>query len=379
MKYLTTLLYLVSVCAIKCPTDSSGYTCPCDYSPNNPKVKFPDAYKQRLDLSNENYGFFFILNGVDSKTGEEKVIGIDFDMMSFPEKANVDKYWNCWIGIRDISGSMFAFSQQTKHGNSIKANADPFLFECGENYIVKSLPNSPSPGKIGTIYEAIVNINGTNFGDNVSITFKIKFMDNKGPVLQGNNGLLRQAKGVCGNLYYYSVPWYIVIDVDNVVVAINRTNIINVTSGVVWLDRQMSSSVVDDDIDGWVWFEFNLFDGHRYAFMEEFTKEIHERKYVAGLDIPVNKQYIALNETDFNITYLNNNWTSPITNMTYPLNWVIDYDNTSFGINVWFPEQEEVWNVSKYFYVGMQQAFFNVTNNKGKIIGMGFTELVIGL
>ncbi|MEJ2257922.1 MAG: lipocalin-like domain-containing protein, partial [Woeseiaceae bacterium] len=76
------------------------------------------------------------------------------------------------------------------------------------------------------------------------------------PVLNGDAGLSRKSSSIDSASYYYSIPRLqtagtLSIEGDD-----------HAVSGLSWLDREWSTSVLGPDLEGWNWFAIQLDDGY---------------------------------------------------------------------------------------------------------------------
>ncbi|MEJ2088722.1 MAG: lipocalin-like domain-containing protein, partial [Gammaproteobacteria bacterium] len=113
------------------------------------------------------------------------------------------------------------------------------------------------------------------------------------PVLQGDAGLSRKGPGQAS--YYYSVPG---IPVTGQVTLAGRERAV---TGLGWLDREWSTSVLGDSQLGWDWFALQLDDGRKVMLYQLRRADGTRDPYDSGLLIPADGGRAPLKAADFTL------------------------------------------------------------------------------
>lgn len=134
------------------------------------------------------------------------------------------------------------------------------------------------------------------------------------PVLQGDEGLSRKGREPGNASYYYSVP------------RLGVTGTVSLPEGVVpvtgtaWLDREWSTSALEDDQTGWDWFALQLDDGTDVMVYRLRTATGGEHPASAGIIVRPDGRELRFPAEAIEAAPLRY-WQSPRTGRTYPVAW----------------------------------------------------------
>ena len=199
------------------------------------------------------------------------------------------------------------------------------------------------------------------------ISLDLTLSDEIGVILHGENGYSRKGESVANASYYYSQPrlradGFVQIDDVNYQV-----------SGLVWKDHEFSTSVLDENQIGWDWFSLQFEDGSALMIFQ-----LRERG--GGISASSSGTFIApdgtsqtLQETDFEITVLDN-WQSPHTQGVYPARWEIQLHEPDCLLRVqpWMADQEIHFPAVTYWEGAVH---FEGSCNGTPASGNGYVEL----
>ncbi len=131
-------------------------------------------------------------------------------------------------------------------------------------------------------------------------------------VLQGDRGLSPKGKERGQASYYFSLPHM------NATGTLRSGAVAYDVSGVAWMDREWSTSVLSDDQQGWDWFALHLPDG-RDLMLFELRSTVGEPLLDGTLSDPVGNAH-RLAAEDVALSTLAH-WESPVDGARYPGGW----------------------------------------------------------
>lgn len=189
----------------------------------------------------------------------------------------------------------------------------------------------------------------------------------KGPVLQGNQGLSQKSSESGNASYYYSYSrlategW---LDVGGKSFAI---------AGNSWMDREWSSSALSDEQSGWDWFALQFSDNTELMFYRLRRKDGKVDSHSAGSIVLDDGSKISLGANDVSIATLDK-WKSPHSKISYPSRWQITVPDQHIQVTVMPLIDDQELNLGFRYWEGA------VTVSGGKngapISGQGYVELV---
>lgn len=146
-------------------------------------------------------------------------------------------------------------------------------------------------------------------------------------ILNGEGGLSRKS-GAAGNAsYYYSIPR----------LATSGTLRIGgdtfKVSGISWLDREWSTSALDQDQAGWDWFALHLSDGRDIMYYQLRRRDGGSDPFSAGTLVGADGSYRHLKREEVQLEPLRR-WTSPKSGAGYPSGWRLKIPSQGIDIEV---------------------------------------------
>jgi predicted secreted hydrolase len=185
----------------------------------------------------------------------------------------------------------------------------------------------------------------------------------KEPVPQGNGGL--DAKGgTPGNAsYYYSLPRFSVSGTVNGDKAVE---------GLAWMDREWSTSALEDGVTGWDWFALQLSDGSDLMIYRLRDEVGDANAYSSGSLVREDGSVVRLDATDF-VIQPNRYWSSQSTGVRYPVAW--DLEIPALGLRLAVSPQVEAQELE--LSVRYWEGAVRVAGSAGgkEISGYGYLEL----
>jgi len=185
-------------------------------------------------------------------------------------------------------------------------------------------------------------------------------------VLNGNQGLSQKGRETGNASYYYS---YTRMPTRGTVTVGYKTFEVQ---GSSWLDREWSTSALEEGQVGWDWFALQLSDGRDLMVYQLRRANGSSDELSNGTLVAVDGAGHFLNRSDFAIETLDM-WSSPATGVRYPSRWRLTVPEADIDLEVspLLPDQEV--NLSFRYWEGAVSA--QGTSNGTAITGRGYVEL----
>lgn len=186
------------------------------------------------------------------------------------------------------------------------------------------------------------------------------------PVVLNGNGGLSQKSAQPGNAsFYYSIPR---LSASGTLRIADQSH--NV-SGLVWLDREWSSSALSAEQQGWDWFALQLSDGTDLMYYQLRLADGTVDAHSAGTWTDASGRSTALDNDDVTIL-VTDYWTNSRGD-TYPAAWRVEIAQLGFAVDVTsaMADQELVTNV-RYWEGAVDVAG---KSGDGAVTGRGYVEL----
>lgn len=152
-------------------------------------------------------------------------------------------------------------------------------------------------------------------------------------VLNGDGGLSQKGSAKGNASYYYAIPRLrasgsIQMDGEHIPV-----------TGAAWLDREWSTSALDDNQEGWDWFALHLDDGrnlmvYRLRNIDGSTANHSSLTLSDGSGV-IEKKDVS----DANM-HPREYWTSPATGSRYPVRWTLNLERGKLDVRAVMNNQE---------------------------------------
>lgn len=200
--------------------------------------------------------------------------------------------------------------------------------------------------------------------DNISIDLTLS--TDKPPVLQGDRGLSQKSSKPGNASYYYS---FTRMDTEGTIKI--KEDIFSVR-GFSWMDREWSTSALDENQTGWDWFSLQLSDGSEVMFYQM-------RKNNGTIDLLSNgtfvepdgsKSYLSLQDVELDVLSF---WKTSDGSVTYPSQWNLNIPGKNLELEITPHISDQELNVTVRYWEGAVKV---KGNKKGKSIsGNGYVEL----
>ncbi|MEP6886130.1 MAG: lipocalin-like domain-containing protein [Gammaproteobacteria bacterium] len=195
-------------------------------------------------------------------------------------------------------------------------------------------------------------------------TFALTLAETQAVLLNGDAGFSRKGPAASAASYYYSLPHL------RVTGAIERKGSGDRVSGEAWLDHEWSSEYLDTESVGWDWIGINLDDGAALmAFRIRGPRD--ESRWSGGTLRSKDGQVQVLGAGDVEFR-AGRRWTSPRTQITYPVQWRVRAGNREFELQPLIDDQENDTRLSTgaIYWEGAVRAY-----EKRLPVGRGYLEL----
>lgn len=194
-------------------------------------------------------------------------------------------------------------------------------------------------------------------------------------VLQGNRGLSEKGPGSAS--YYYSIPR---LEIDGTLDLGDHTVQV---SGLGWLDREWSTSVLSEGVIGWDWFSLQLDDARSIMAFRLRREDGHRDAFDHGLLLdhqllppePIvgagNNGVTLLTPDKFTLTPVR--YSADTNGIDWPVSWTLTLtdqsDEEQLTVNALVDDQ--VVDLSVVYWEGLVE----VLDSNGNRLGLGYMEL----
>ena len=274
-----------------------------------------------------------------------------------PEPAERTSEWaanNIYMAhfaLTDVAGNRFyAFDRFSRDGAGLAgAQADPFRVWL-EDWQASAAPDASM--RLQAQAEGIaIDLIGRN---------------TKPPVLQGDNGLSQKSSGEGNASYYYSLTRMATegtITVDGEQIAV---------TGLSWMDREWSTSVLEENQIGWDWFALQFEDGRDLMYYQIRLQDGGVEPLSSGVLVAPDGGTTRILRDEIQIAVLER-WTSPRTGAQYPSRWRVQIPEAQLDLTIepYLSDQEMPFNVT--YWEGAVR--ITGTSDGEPISGNGYIEM----
>jgi predicted secreted hydrolase len=315
---------------------------------------FPEDHRPHDGFKTE---WWYVTSNLDDASGNR--FGIQFTLFRValrPDKISAGDSWQTahfWMGhlaLTDASGKKFyhdeRFSREAKGlaGFQEGDTAEVFLGNwklrwAGDTFLLDAQ------------------------ADDFGMQFSLKPVRN--PVLQGDNGLSQKGSGAGNASYYYSITRM------ETTGSVFRDGKKSEVSGLAWLDREWSTSMLEDGAQGWDWFSLQLSDGSDLMYYQ--VRDAQGQPTVFSRGIVVNPDGSAVSFRSEDVVLQNTRyWTSPAGGR-YPVEHTMDIKPLGLSLNI-SPvlDAQELHAAVRYW-----EGAVNVKGRKARkdVTGRGYLEM----
>lgn len=257
------------------------------------------------------------------------------------------------LALTDLAAEKFHHSERFQRGALELAGAttEPLRIWL-EDWEIKGIGESPLHWKLTALTE--------DFG------LKLDVMAVKPMVLQGNNGLSQKGSQAGNASYYYS---YTRLQTTGTIITPQGEFAV---SGSSWLDREWSTSVLEENQVGWDWFSLQLEDGSDLMYYQLRDEEGKPDQNSSGRWVEASGSNRALTGADVQLTTIRT-WQSPHTGAIYPAGWELKLPSEELKLRIAPRLADQELQVAVAYWEGSVSVEGELRGRK--INGVGYVEM----
>lgn len=184
-------------------------------------------------------------------------------------------------------------------------------------------------------------------------------------LLQGDKGLSRKGPLPEQASYYYSLPQ---LEVSGALVVGGQKL---KAAGRAWLDHEWSQALLHPQATGWDWIGMNLLDGSAltaFQLRDKQGKALWDGgsfRTASGLHFVFSRGEVVFSRQK--------SWTSPSSQATYPVEWLVRTPADFYTVRALIPNQELDSRLSTgtIYWEGLS----DLIDSNGKLVGRGYLEM----
>jgi len=208
-------------------------------------------------------------------------------------------------------------------------------------------------------HQYIAELPSSDFG------LKLGFEETQDVLLQGKQGLSRKGPKDKQASYYYSQPQLAARG------SLRLKGQDFAVSGKAWLDHEWSEEILHPDAAGWDWIGMNLTDGSALTAFRLRTRDGGTLWDGGSFRSPKGGLYtFSRGEVIFKpVRY----WKSPLTQTTYPVEWIVRTPADFYTVRAVIDNQEldSRQSTGAIYWEGLSE----LIDSNGKRVGMGYLEM----
>ena len=194
---------------------------------------------------------------------------------------------------------------------------------------------------------------------------RLQFEETQTVLLQGKQGLSRKGPEEKQASYYYSQPQLATRG------SLQIKDQTFEVSGKAWLDHEWSQELLHPDAVGWDWIGMNLDDGSALTAFQLRDKAGQALWDGGSFRSPQGKSYaFSRGEVIFKPV---RSWKSPLTQTSYPVEWVVRTPADFYTVKAVIDNQEldSRQTTGAIYWEGLSE----LINSQGKLVGRGYLEM----
>ncbi len=143
-------------------------------------------------------------------------------------------------------------------------------------------------------------------------------------------------------------------------------------SGLAWKDREWSTSVLSEDIDGWDWFSMQLEDGRDIMYYRLRQADGMASDFSGGTVVAPDGDTTTLAADDV-VLLETRHWTSPHSGVRYPVAWQLRLPALDMALDMTAMLDDQEVNLSVRYWEGA--VHLSGSDGDGPVSGHGYAEL----
>jgi predicted secreted hydrolase len=303
--------------------------------------------------------WWYITGNLDSEDGRR--FGYQFTIfrsaLALPDEEGGDTGWSApqlymgHVGLTDVEARRFRHSERLGRPVSGIAGAqvDPFRVWVDDWSLTSDSPELDT-----------MRLQADVDGDIIDLTL----IPQKPMVLQGDRGFDRKGEGEGNASHYYS---FTRIQTQGTITLNGQTIPV---SGYSWMDREWSTSVLGEGVEGWDWFSLQFADGRDMMFYQLRDVDGHPVGDTGGALVQADGAYRKIETGEVRLDVLDR-WTSP-RGGSYPSRWRLFMPDEGIDIEIRtvLGDQEMVTAIRYY-----EGAIDLLDAYSGEKVGRGYVEM----
>jgi predicted secreted hydrolase len=200
--------------------------------------------------------------------------------------------------------------------------------------------------------------------DAEDFAFDLSLAETQAVLLNGDSGVSRKGPSTTAASYYYSLPHL------RVAGRIERQGSETPVTGDAWLDHEWSSEYLEAGAVGWDWIGVNLTDGAALMAFR-IRGALGESRWAGGTLRGSDGHVQILEPADVEFQAARR-WTSPRTQIAYPVQWRVRAGAREFELEPLLDDQENDTRLSTgaIYWEGAVRAY-----EQRRLVGRGYLEL----
>jgi predicted secreted hydrolase len=198
------------------------------------------------------------------------------------------------------------------------------------------------------------------------IKVELELRDEKGPILQGDQGYSRKGPETGNASYYYSLTRLASEGTITVAGEVYRV------TGLSWMDHEFSTSALGADQKGWDWFSIQLDNDTELMVFQLRRVDGSVDAFSSGTLVAADGSTRSLGLDDFTLA-TTATWRSPRGGTEYPARWVLEVPSASLRLTIVPRVSDQEMQVSYTYWEGAVGVEGEIGGRP--LRGNGFVEL----
>jgi predicted secreted hydrolase len=320
-------------------------------------LEFPRDHGPHLDYQTEWWYYTGNLEATDGRRFGYQLTFFRRALASPEERSTrasrwaTDQIYMAHLAVSDISGNGYQAFERFSRGAAGLAGAQSSPFQVWL-----------TDWRVEAVAADVYRLHATQEG----LELDLRLRDEKGPVLQGDEGFSPKGPQAGNASVYYSLTRLITsghVRIDGRLYEV---------AGLSWMDHEYSTSALAPNQVGWDWFAFHLDDGSELMLFQIRQADGSIDPFSSGTVVAAEGTTRQLSRADFEIQ-VTDTWVSPHSGASYPSSWIVTIPALELALTVTPYLADQELNVSYTYWEGAVR----VTSQRasGSVGGEGYVEL----
>jgi predicted secreted hydrolase len=332
---------------------------------------FPDDHGPHPDFKTE---WWYLTGHLEAEDGRSFGFQLTFFRSALaPEAPEGSSTWatnQLWMGhfaLTDVTAGWHRGGERLARGAAGLAGGESAPFRIWlEDWELASLSGRPAEGGPEAVFPLRLQARHPAEGGRPAVALALTLEAGKPMVMQGDRGLSQKGPEPGNASYYLSwtrLPLQGTVEVDGVPLAVR---------GEGWMDREWSTSALDEAHTGWDWFSLQLEDGRELMFFELRRKDGQPEPLNHGLLVEADGRTrpLAAHEVELQVLDF---WESPVDGVRYPSGWMARLPGEGLELRLTPRVRDQEMRVSVRYWEGALAV--EGTQRGRPVRGRGYAEL----